>query len=640
MKRKCLRKEKAKRQLEKLQREDLERRFPRRSWAQTLREWGVVGGGRARSVQANGLLIVMVFAVVMGRVGTQTTTYYTIPELTAAQSQCHVQETQARCEDIKTKSNDMISGLFLDATVDTFINDATFENACQWNPLNNICEYRCNWNYNFQAGVIADRMENIREPAHYIYLDYGAACQGFNRVPNQNGNKLCDVCADPNFNPPECYLKVDKDSECVTRCNMLPNCTSVCTSVLKASAQYATKTTEQAYMDCCVPQRQQINGENFLSAREQCCRDWYLVEGLDLQVARNNCCNTIRGEDGLAPYCASEECHFKIMEQNVSAARDLWVEEALLSALATDCVGSSCGILGEVTLASDGVLGSAMVNNALLQAEGPTRVLLFFQSFEQSVIFDAILDSTAVLASTGIDTPYPTSVEVQQALFRFNVYFKECSVVKPCQLQQGILWDQMKLKYDILLRALLASGRHPDQVEEITYREIQRAIWEDTLPPYVPNVPLFNVPKYVPRPANLPVPSAIDHFNARQATRRRSDGETRAMEYGPAAGLEVVPECVPPPGLMCISGTGARKMNRRRSMCRPTSLWRPDEVPYRRPDWRIEMDTWMSTYGELGMWREDMYTWRRNHTHGVEVTRRWLNCYEDPDTCTDVVDIE
>jgi len=534
----------------------------------------------------------------------------------------------------------MISGIFFDATVDQFIYDETFENACWWNPLNNICEYRCNWNYNFQDGIIADRMENMREPAHYIYLEHGAGCQGFNRVPNQNGNKLCDVCADPDFNPPECYLKVDKDPECVTRCNMLPNCTSVCSAVLLASPQYATSTAEQAYMDCCVPQRRQINGENFLSAREQCCRDWYLVQGLDLQVARNNCCNAIRLQDGLAPYCASEECHFKIMEQNVSAARDLWVEGALLTALESDCVGSSCGILGEVTLASDGVLGSAMVNNALLQAEGPTRVVLFFQTFEESVIFDAILDSTAVLNTAGISTPYPNSVQVQQALFRFNVYFKECSVVKPCQLQQGILWDQMKLKYDILLRALLASGRHPDQVEEISYRELQRGIWEDTLPPYIPNVPAFNVPKHPPLPAHLPAPSALDHFNARQAARRLADGETRAMEYGPASGVEVAPECLSPQGLMCVSGTGARKLNRRRSMCRPTSLWRPDEVPYRRPPWRVEMDTWMGTYGDLGAWREDMYAWRRGHAGGVRDMERWLRCYEDPDACTDVVDIE
>ena len=109
------------------------------------------------------------------------------------------------------------------------------------------------------------------------------------------------------------------------------------------------------------------------------------------------------------------------------------------------------------------------------------------------MIFDAILDSSSVLLATGIDTPYPTSVRVQQDIFRFNVYFKECSVVKPCQLQEGVLWDQYKLKYDILLRALLASGRHPSQVEEINYREDARKAWEDSLPPYVPNVNSFNV---------------------------------------------------------------------------------------------------------------------------------------------------
>lgn len=66
-------------------------------------------------------------------------------------------------------------------------------------------------------------------------------------------------------------------------------------------------------------------------------------------------------------------------------------------------------------------------------------------------------------------------------------------MVKPCQLQEGVLWDQYKLKYDILLRALLASGRHPSQVEEINYREDARKAWEDSLPPYVPNVNSFNV---------------------------------------------------------------------------------------------------------------------------------------------------
>lgn len=78
----------------------------------------------------------------------------------------------------------------------------------------------------------------------------------------------------------------------------------------------------------------------------------------------------------------------------------------------------------------------------------------------------------------------------------------------------------------------------------------------------------LQVPKYKPHAGSLPVISAIDHYNARLATRRLADGATRAMEYGPGAGVEVVPPCFPAPGLMCVSGSGARKMNQRRSMCR------------------------------------------------------------------------
>jgi hypothetical protein len=90
-------------------------------------------------------------------------------------------------------------------------------------------------------------------------------------------------------------------------------------------------------------------------------------------------------------------------------------------------------------------------------------------------------------------------------------------VVKPCQLQEGVLWDQYKLKYDILLRALLASGRHPSQVEEINYREDARKAWEDSLPPYVPNVNSFNVGS--PRTSKAPTckddvaPCAREHHH-------------------------------------------------------------------------------------------------------------------------------
>ena len=35
-----------------------------------------------------------------------------------------------------------------------------------------------------------------------------------------------------------------------------------------------------------------------------------------------------------------------------------------------------------------------------------------------------------------------------------------------------------------------------------------------------------------------------------------------------------------------------------------------------------------------------MYEWRRMHIDEVDETRRWLNCYNDPDTCSNVVDAQ
>lgn len=114
-------------------------------------------GRRARVIPATGWMVLMVLSISIGQAGTQTTSYYTIPQLTAAQvsssddlrqlsspshlspapsggaidkpgarrwrigphafsdghpmqSGCHIQETQARCEDIKTLSFDMIKG--------------------------------------------------------------------------------------------------------------------------------------------------------------------------------------------------------------------------------------------------------------------------------------------------------------------------------------------------------------------------------------------------------------------------------------------------------------------------------------------------------------------------------------------------
>jgi hypothetical protein len=76
--------------------------------------------------------------------------------------------------------------------------------------------------------------------------------------------------------------------------------------------------------------------------------------------------------------------------------------------------------------------------------------------------------------------------------FFFNAYFKVCNVNAPCKLQEGVgvesqqsalngefvhacpaaltswssaEYDNLKKKYMVLFRALLASGRNPDAVE-------------------------------------------------------------------------------------------------------------------------------------------------------------------------------
>jgi len=110
----------------------------------------------------------------------------------------------------------------------------------------------------------------------------------------------CTICEDPEFNPPECYkIKddfgqyIEKHPDCMTKCNMLPNCTSVCTNLVKASPAYVDKTEEIAFMDCCIPQRRQLNGDTLDVGREQCCREYKLLQGFEMNIARNVCCNAI-----------------------------------------------------------------------------------------------------------------------------------------------------------------------------------------------------------------------------------------------------------------------------------------------------------------------------------------------------------
>lgn len=516
----------------------------------------------------------------------------------------------------------------------TEINSPVLEYACNWNAVEQTCEYRCNHLYTFPPGLIADKMNSTRVEEHYVFENFGAGCTAFNIVPNENGDRICSLCEDPNFNPPECEQinqELPKSPDCMTKCNMLPNCTSVCPSVLLNTASYvaAGNTAQDAYADCCIALRAQLNGEPEDNAREQCCRDWQLLreEPPDpMYVARNHCCNALQlDQGGHPPYCASEICHFSLLEHNMSDARYTWVEDTLRIALGEDCVGGRCGVLGQVVSNSDGQLGAAMENNAISAALVETRFDLFMSFVLPNLPFDALLTSETVLAATGISTFYPESVQV--GIYFFNAYFKTCNVNAPCKLQEGVLYENLQVKYEILFRGLLASGRAPDSVDEIVARGKAFLQWQDTLPPFVQELPQFAVPPYHPHAADLPLLSAIDHFHSRQAVRRRAYGETAPTAYGPTSGTPVTGECIGEQGLACYSVKAARQLNKRRSMCRFTSYYRPSEAKYTRPEWRFEVDRWSTGYGAFGKWKHDFLLWRAEFLAETERLEQWNACH-------------
>ena len=54
-----------------------------------------------------------------------------------------------------------------------------------------------------------------------------------------------------------CEQVMEKNADCMTKCNMLPNCSSVCPAVILATDAAVTEglSAEDAYIECCVPSR-------------------------------------------------------------------------------------------------------------------------------------------------------------------------------------------------------------------------------------------------------------------------------------------------------------------------------------------------------------------------------------------------
>jgi len=257
----------------------------------------------------------------------------------------------------------------IDSDADSYLYSNDFLRACMWNESTQQCQYRCNWLYQFGSTLVSERIASIRNIALYVFQNYGAGCTGFNIRPSQNGNRACAICEDPNFNPPEC-ANVPKYGDCLTRCNRLPNCTTLCQNVLIGSdsfesAQNQSIRNKDAFVTCCTPMRMQINGETERLATESCLREYYILVGFDMTYARNlSCIETQKMYESYprtTDFCCTEICHFRILEQNITDMKDRWVETTMTTALASDCVQGTCGILTSVAGAEDGQLAIAMV---------------------------------------------------------------------------------------------------------------------------------------------------------------------------------------------------------------------------------------------------------------------------------------
>mmetsp|Transcript_2430 Transcript_2430/g.7504 ORF Transcript_2430/g.7504 Transcript_2430/m.7504 type:complete len:586 (-) Transcript_2430:941-2698(-) len=531
-----------------------------------------------------------------------------IQQLNAGQAQCDVFATAAACASPSTDASQMISGRTISSFADlAAIYSTTFTRACSWNSVSQTCEYRCNHVPSLFPSAIATRIYSMLDQSFQVFQQYGAGCTAFNIAPQANGNKACTICEDPNFNPPECSTAT-KFPDCMTVCNMLPNCTSLCTNILFGASP--ANGYESAFMSCCISFRRQLNGESQLAADIECCIEYRMSQGLDAFTADMQCCQQRKLASKSSSACAYELCFFEQFAANKSNGRDMWVDQTLVTAMAQDCSGGTCSVLGAVVTSSDGLLGSAMENNAV-SAETPTlRADLFWNITMPQLRFDALLTSATVEAATGLVTIFPQTVRVDA--FSFQSYVKNCTTSDPCNLQIGVLQQVLQTKYNILYLGLVASGRSEDVVSLLLTREDALSRWQETIPDVFPQVEGSMVPPFEPSPANLPLASAIDHFYSRRAVRRRVYGDSLEKEFGLDVGIKRVADCNATAGEGCFYPSGARQYDIARKPCRPMSLFRPQESPYRRPPWRHQLDIWLGSSGEFGQWLSSYRGWRNS----------------------------
>jgi hypothetical protein len=100
------------------------------------------------------------------------------------QALCHERVSQLSCDRQRTKSRSQTDGRSISSFADLDgIYSPVLEYACQWNPVVQTCEYRCNHLYQHPPFRVSEKLHSIRIEAHYVFEQYGAACTPFNIVP-------------------------------------------------------------------------------------------------------------------------------------------------------------------------------------------------------------------------------------------------------------------------------------------------------------------------------------------------------------------------------------------------------------------------------------------------------------------------
>jgi hypothetical protein len=192
------------------------------------------------------------------------------------------------------------------------------------------------------------------------------------------------------------------------------------------------------------------------------------------------------------------------------------------------------------------------------------------------------------------------------------------------QVASARVREEMHLKFARLYHGMVrAFGFGLDAVAEIKLRQAMLLRWETLVPKYIPLLPRPAVYEYLAHTGNIPLFSSLDFWEERNLLRASS-----AREYPALHGADPLP----------------RQAAKRRPLCRRASMHRPDETIWSAPKWLQDVDDWGTSRDEnsLGKWKRDFRTWRRSfhkemrtmnaELHAMQQDESYMRHFQHPAT--------